>query len=536
MILNLSSLDQANLGPAANGGEMELACDLCIVGSGAAGLAIAHEMRNTPLRVVLLESGGLDQEAATQALYDVEISGLPHPGATEGRFRVFGGSTTRWGGQALPLLPTDFEARDWVAHSGWPLKFDDLVPFYDRAAEFLLVDRMNFESDLFPFLQTRPPEFDPRKVWYHFSKWSPQPDLRERHLPAIRSSERCTLVLHANVTKITLNENLNEVACMEVCSLEGRRACVRARAFALCVGGIETARLLLANNRQQPGGLGNAHDLVGRYFQDHPNIVAGWLKTSDPRHLQRLFNVFHKNRVKYSVRCTAPPQWQREQRMLSVSMGFMFLEEGSALQNLKEAYLAMRQGKINAGVFRKSLRAAAHPRDTLSPMWHFAVRGRSFSPHARFQVCLTCEQEPDPESRIQLSAERDPLGMPRANVRWTVTDLTWQTLLAYTKLLCEEFRRIGLGEIELEPWMHNGYHHWRDHITDQYHHMGTTRMHESPRQGVVDRHCRVHGIRNLYIGSSSVFPTSGHSNPTMTILALCMRLADLLKQELGRPR
>lgn len=518
---------------ATSNSELQLDCDLCIVGSGAAGLAIAQEMRSTPLRVVLLESGGLEHEPETQALYDVEISGLPHPGSTEGRFRVCGGSTTRWGGQALPLLPSDFEARDWIAHSGWPLKFDELASYYARASAFLLVDNLNFDSQLFPYLRTRPPALDPQKIWYHFSKWSPQPNLRERHLPVIRSSDRCTLLLHANVTEITLAENLNTVASVEVRSLHGQKGRVRARSFALCAGGIEAARLLLTNRRQQPQGLGNAHHLVGRFFQDHPNIVAGWVKSPDPRRFQRLFNVFHRKRVKYSVRCTAQPRWQREHRTLSVSATFMFIEENAALQDLKEAYVALRQGKLSPGLFHKLARASLHPLDTLAPVWHFAAHGRSFSPHARFQLCITCEQEPDPESRVLLSSQHDALGIPRVNICWRVSDLTWQTMVAYANLLGEEFRRTGLGEIDFEPWLREGEADWRDHIMDQYHHMGTARMHESPSRGVVDAECRVHGLRNLYIGSSAVFPTTGHSNPTLTILALCMRLADRLKQELG---
>jgi choline dehydrogenase-like flavoprotein len=482
--------------------------------------------------VVLLESGGSEPEAGTQALYDVELSGLPHPGSTQGRFRVLGGSTTKWGGQALPLLPSDFERRDWVANSGWPLTFAEMQTYYARAADFLLIDRLNFDNQLLSLLRAKTPDFDPQKIWYHFSKWSPRPNLRELYLQEIRASEKQTLLLHANVTSIVLNENLNAVESICARSLHGWEAIIRARSFVLCVGGIETARLLLANCRQQPKGIGNANDLVGRYFQDHPNIFAGWLKSPTPRRVQRLFNVFHKKGVKYSVRFTAAPRWQQENQTLSTSGGLMFVEDNATLENLKELYRALRTRRVDASVVKKSWSTAGHPLEAAMPIWHYLVRGRSYSPRARFQVCLTCEQEPDAESRILLSGEKDALGMPRANVRWNVSDLTWRTMLSYARMLQEEFRRAGIGEIELDPWIHDGEDDWRRHIMDQFHHMGTTRMHDSPRHGVVDRDCRVHGLANFHIGGSSVFPTSGHSNPTLTIIALCMRLSDRLKHDL----
>jgi choline dehydrogenase-like flavoprotein len=512
---------------------VELSCDLCVVGSGAAGLAIASEMMGTRIKTVIVESGGLEHEPPTQALYDVDISGLPHPGATEGRFRICGGSTTRWGGQALPLMPLDFERREWVPHSGWPISFGELSTYYVRACQFLLVDNLNFDSDLFAHLRTRPPAFDAHRVWYHFSKWSPKPSVREHHLPNLGNSDGCTLLLHANVTGVVLDGNLNRAETIEVCSLAGQKANVRARAFVLCVGGIETARLLLTNDKQQPNGIGNEHDLVGRFFQDHPSAMIGWLKTWDPAGAQRLLNVFHKNGLKYSVRCTATPQWQQQHQTLNVSMGTTFVDDGSALQDVKDVYTALRRGQISGSVARKLLRTVRHPAAALLPAWYFLAHGRSFAPGAHMRIGLTSEQEPNPESRILLSDRTDALGIRRSNVRWKLTELTRHTIRQFAAVLHEEFRRARIGDIELDEWVLDDAQPWTDHLTDQFHHIGTARMNDSPRLGVVDRNCQIHGVANLYVGSSAVFPTSGHSNPTLTIIALCMRLADRLKDELA---
>jgi choline dehydrogenase-like flavoprotein len=510
-----------------------LSVDLCIVGSGAAGLAVASEMANSSLTVAIAESGGLDFEAPTQALYDVDISGLPHPGSTQGRFRVCGGSTTMWGGQALPLMPLDFEPREWVPHSGWPISFDELQPFYGRACRFLLLDEMNFDTDLFSHLGTRPPAFNASQVSYHFSKWSPQPSVRERYLPALRESRNCTLLLHANVTGIVLDPDSRQVTHVDVQSLRGRSATIRARTFVLGVGGIETARLLLANRRQRPDGIGNEHDLVGRFFQDHPSALVGCLNTTSPARAQRLLNVFHKRGLKYSVRCTATPQWQRQHQTLSISMGTTFVQDDSTLQDVKDIYAALRQRRPSPNLAGKLLRTVLHPSAAISPAYHFLVHGRSFAPRSRMLIGLTSEQQPNPESRILLSEKLDALGVPRANVRWKLTDLTLHTIRTFAATLREQFKQAGIGEIELESWLLEDSPEWTSHIDDQYHHIGTTRMSDSPRAGVVDRNCQVHSLTNLFVASSSVFPTSGHSNPTLTIIALCMRLSDHLKRLLA---
>ena len=523
MIVDLNQTDA----PAA------LRVDLCLVGAGAAGLAIASEMANSSVTVAIAESGGLDFEPPTQALYDVDISGLPHPGSMQGRFRVCGGSTTMWGGQALPLMPLDFESREWVPYSGWPISFDELHPFYQRACRFLLVDGMNFDTDLFSLLNTRPPAFDASQLWYHFSKWSPQPSLRERYLPTLRQSHNCTLLLHANVTQIVLDPGSQQVTHVELQALGGRATTLRAKAFVLGVGGIETARLLLANRKQRFNGIGNEHDLVGRFFQDHPSALIGSLKAPSPARAQQLLNVFHKHGLKYSARCTATPQWQRQHQTLNISMGTTFVQDDPTLQHVKEIYAALRQRRLGPNFAAKLLRAAMHPAAALSPAYHFLMRGRSFAPGARMLVGLTSEQQPNPESRILLSDKLDALGVPRANVRWKLTDLTLHTMRKFAATLQDQFTRAGIGEIELEPWLLEDSSEWTSHINDQYHHIGTTRMNDSPRAGVVDRNCQVHGLPNLFIASSSVFPTSGHSNPTLTIIALCMRLADRLKQLLA---
>ena len=510
-------------------------CDVCVVGSGAAGLALASELASSPLSVVLLESGGEEDEPESQALYDAQVSGLRYTGARDGRFRVFGGATTRWGGQALPLTALDFEPRAWVSHSGWPIGLDALAPYYARACRFLRLDDLDFERDPIRHFRAQVPVFDTSVLHYHYAKWSPTPDLRRVERSAIAAARNLTLILHANVTEIRLDEDHRRVIALEARSLRSRRLRVRARHYVLSCGGLETARLLLANRSQQRSGIGNGHDLVGRFLQDHPGAEIGYVVPRDEHALQRTFNLFHRGRVKYSVRCSATPALQREAEILNVSGGVMFLAGNqSPYESLRLAYHKLRRRQVDAELARHLGRCVVHARHLARPAFDYYVRRRTFTPGAKFPFVVTMEQEPNPQSRVTLSDDVDALGMPKLRVNWQLTDLTRRTLTTFAQRVREQFELAGIGTIALFDWVVDG-EGCTERLADHYHHIGTTRIHESPRNGVVDAHLRVHGVDNLHVASSAVFPTSGHSNPTLTLLALCMRLADRLEVETSRP-
>ena len=512
--------DLDSLGPDA-----VLDCDVCVVGSGAAGMALATELLSSRLKVIVLESGRFDANADIQKLYDVDFGQRPLTGAHTGRHRILGGSTTAWGGQSLRLNPIDFQHRDWVQHSGWPIDFAGLESFYQRASAFLLTDSDNFDTDLFRRLKMHPPAFDEAAAHFHFSKWSRQPDLRKVYAAKIEQSPNITLLTSANLCSIELNEAATHVKTLSIRSLAGKRASVTSRAVVLAAGGIETARLLLASRGQQRNGVGNDRGLVGRFLQDHPATLVGRIDTGGRSTLQRAFNLFYAAGTKFSPRLSMSPAAQRRLRTLSVSAIFSFFPRaGSSLEQVKAAVSGMRRGRLSAGAFTTIARGMLFSGPALvGPAFEYAVRGRAFVADAVAELRMITEQEPNPDSRVTLSADRtDALGLPRAVVDWRLTDLTFHTIETYRDLIAGELNRLELGT--LIPTTD-----WRDQICDSYHHIGTTRMAASPEHGVVDTDCRVHGIDNLFIAGSSVFPTGGHSNPTLTLLALAIRLADHLK-------
>lgn len=511
--------------------------DLCIVGAGAAGITLAREFAGRSERVLLIESGGPSRDAATDDLYRSTMApgGKFHEGTHEGRARVFGGTTTLWGGQARPLAPIDFEARDWVAESGWPFSYGELLPYHRRAGAIMGLRDVDFDEDLHRAFGVPRPGFDPGIVEHIYSRWSPQPNFAIAYHRELAAAQNVCVVQRANVTQIVLAADGTRIEGLELRSLGGKAATVRARAYVICCGGIETARLLLASNRVQPGGVGNRHDLVGRYFQDHLSVRWADFIPTDRARVNALFNSFFRGRTKYYPLLAAGEAFQRRRRTLNISAAVvMDVSPDAGLEVFKRVYRAVRGRNLKGLSAAEMTRLITRSPEILQAVGRITLRRRSYA-DARAPLFLgsTIEQEPDAHSRIFLGGETDALGMPRAVIDWRLTPLVRQTLVAFAGEVRAEFERVGLGRVNLHPWVLAEDGQWAERIHDVYHHIGTTRMHTDARHGVVDADCRVHGVDNLYLASSAVFPTGGHSNPTFTLLLLCFRLADRLKTRLG---
>jgi choline dehydrogenase-like flavoprotein len=525
MIIDLDTL------PAGSTRE----CELCVIGSGAAGLAIAHALRGSGIDLLMLESGANTFEKRTQELYRAEVSALPIPGHIEGRFRTFGGSTTQWGGQSLPFTPMDFAERDWVPNSGWPIARAELEPYYAEAVKFLFTDSRNFDTELFALFGMTPPAFDAAVARFHFSKWSPRPNLKRTYGRLFEMVPGYTLCCHANVTGIGLSGSHDRVTEVTARSFSGNTLTVKAKHVVLCTGGIETARVLLASNTQQKQGVGNGNDLVGRYFQDHPGLRSNLFTAKDPDRVQEFFNTRYEKGRKYTARLSASPDFQRANSTLNASVHFRFEPlPGSPYQVLRDAVWNLRYGRGYKSAVKAFAGSLLHLPTVSRPVYEYAVRKRAWSPDPDIRVGMLTEQEPSRDSRVTLSTQTDELGVPRSRINWQLTDLTRRTILAYSKAVNVEFERLGFGRIDLDPSFEDPEGNWRPFAQDHKHHVGTARMSHSPSTGVVDPRCRVHGIENLWVASGAVFPTSAHSNPTLTIIAVSMRVAETVAAELGK--
>ncbi len=509
--------------------------DVCVVGAGPAGITLACELLGSTIRVLLVESGGMEPSADVDVLNHGESAGLAFLGLRDGRTRAFGGTTKLWDGQCLPLADLDFEARSWVAHSGWPITAAEMRPFYARARSALAIPEHVNDEWIARRFASPSPAFDGGKLRPTFSVISHRLDLGRRHREALAAAPNVQVVLHANATRVHAGEQA-AAERLEIRTLEGKTGTVTARAFVLCGGGIENARLLLLSNGAEPSGLGNRHDLVGRFFQEHPVVYPAVLETASPAALQRHYDLLRDGRRRYLPKMLLSDDVQRSRRVLNGMADVLYEYDGdSPVGAAKDIYRSLREGRWPDRFAAKARRALEDVGTIATTLYRRWARGRLTPPaptRARLRILL--EQAPDPGSRVTLSHERDALGLPRARVDWRLTDLERRTAEAVTETVGAELERLGVARLRAADWLADGRADWTDHVREAYHHMGTTRMADDPRHGVVDRDCRVHGVSGVYVCGSSVFPTSGSANPTLTIVALAMRLADHLKTVMRR--
>lgn len=518
-----------------------LTVDVCIIGSGAIGIALAREFIGSSYRVAVLEGGGRDWEDASQDPYTSEIVGLAHKGVHEGRARALGGTTLLWAGQALPLYEIDFESRPWVPYSGWPIRRTSLDPFYPRAHEVMQLPSVSYEVDSWPISEP-PPPYDPDLIHPLYTQFAAVPNFSQKYRTAIQEAPNVTLYTHANVTEIDATPAANAVQSVRVQSFAGKKVVVQSRFFVVCCGGIETARLLLLSRSVEPNGIGNANDMVGRFFQDHPGVPVGTVQPRDPR-FRKWYTSFRRNLkeygwVRYGLKVCGSADWVRREGLLNVGGEVYYADnEDSPVNALKTIAQNLRPAKVRSSEGRGALTKAlgkvlAQPHHVANALWQKGVLKQPVSV-GEPMLGIGCEQEPNPQSRVKLSNQTDTLGLPRTALEWRLSGAEVHTIEKFLEIMVSEWKRLGIADLTpsdipirgRELGKHGGF-------ADANHHIGTTRMGDDPKTSVTDSRCRVHGYDNLYIGGSSLFPTGGFSNPTLTALALCLRTGDELKDRL----
>lgn len=523
---------------------------VCIIGGGVAGITMALEMEKLGIDTCLLESGGFDPDDATRDLYRGTGVGLPYIFSDGCRSRFLGGSSNCWGGWCRPLDPWDFEKRDWIPYSGWPFGLEELAPYYLRTHDLLKLGPQTFDP---VFWETsigrsdvRRMPFPSGKVRDTISQFSPPVRFGKLYRKNLARASQVRVFLYANVLHIDTDQEARTVSTVQVATLNGRRMAVSAKVFVLATGGIENARLLLASNQVQACGLGNGNDLVGRYFMDHPRLLTGGIRFEDKWARNKLYDIkYHymnsavaAHRTHIASQLSLMPDVLQKERLLNARVWFAstFPGEGSegaqALYRCKQALLKKEQAGWS---FSRDLAAmTAHPIDTVAYGFTRLFHPRLLIRGVKFEIIV--EPSPDPESRVTLSrTERDQLGVSRVEVNWRLGAHVQRTLDKTLEIIAEEMRLGGVAEVALDPPLEGGA--WPASLEKEgtWHHMGTTRMHDSPLHGVVDRNCRVHDMTNLYLAGSSVFPTAGANFPTITLAALTFRLAAHLGRELRRP-
>jgi choline dehydrogenase-like flavoprotein len=531
--------------------------ETCIVGAGAAGITLAHDLGRSGRDVLLLEAGGRRVEAASQARYAGSVTDARlHSPPDRYRQRHYGGTSAIWGGRCMPFDPIDFEARDWVPHSGWPFGLEALERYYPRANEMC-------EAGAFEYRATDggPTAMRPMIAGFegeHFSadtleRFSRPTDFGRRYRDSLAAAASVRVLLHANVRHIQLAADGQSVAHLIVSPGPGRDFLVRARRFVLATGGLEAARLMLASRDVHAQGVANHHDVLGRYYMCHLAGTIGAVQVLRPRE-----SVWHgyevdADGVYVRRRLALRPQAQREQRLGNFIARLHHPRIGDAAHGSAMLSLLFLMRPIIPYEYAKRLyeadaagtplwphvrNMAGAPLEAAGFAWHLFTKrilaSRKFpsiivrSPGNRFSIDFHAEQEPNPASRLLLSRELDDLGVPRLEVDWRYTPNDVHSVAGSLRLLQGDFAATGAARFDYDPasveFEMTRYGAYGGH------HIGTLRMGTDPRTSMVDADCRVHGIGNLHVAGAATFPTSSQANPTLTIVAMALRLSDHLKE------
>jgi choline dehydrogenase-like flavoprotein len=498
--------------------------DLTIIGAGAAGLTLALTLSRLNLRISVIELGGMSSDIETDQLREVVSLGRPCGILARSTTSCVGGTTHLWGGHCVPIRPYCFDKRDWIPGSEWPFPAEELAPYYQQAHDLLGLGAFDYEIDsvlsgapfeLFGSLGT--------DVETTVSKYQPG-SLAQICVPKLKSSENVSLYLHAYACKLVATDNGQRVQRIELRSSTGKNWSLSSSRVVIAAGGIENARLLLASGLSLPGGFGNRRDLVGRYFMEHIWYQSGVLEFADSSKRFPVYENIHAHPEGYGVRThlSLSPVACEDMRI----PGFRAELSNPDSETLSEQKVTgarlleelMLPGKLSA--YTKGVRN--------QPGAHLREEEREDLLNRLFLSNYT-EQVPNPDSRVTLSGDKNALGQPLAQLDWRLSRLDVDGIEKAHHKIKNAFEKSGLAEFK---YLEGEFDRDLVGADGGGHHIGTTRMALSANQGVVDENCRVHDMSNVYVSGSSVFPSAGYANPTLTIIALAIRLGAHLESTL----
>ena len=501
---------------------------------------MANRLKDSGIGIVLLESGGLEPTFTGQELCAGQNVGHPYFRLDGCRFRMLGGSGNVWGGWSRPLDPGDFESRPSLGCPGWPISAQDLDHYNAEAARLLRLPTAQFDLDYWLPRLPDPIPLGAGDFENGIFQYSPVRDFGHEYRRVLAASPDIELLLRANATGLLLDPGTSRVGQVRAQAIGRAPFTVHAKVFVLAAGGLENARLLLASQHDRPAGLGNEHDAVGRYFMEHLHAPVGHIVARGPGIRDNFYDVLgtDSERTRGVILPTEEARARYELPGCSIALndkGYGFnLAIGMrsprvtvypirVMRTLGRPRMARIirpvRPALSAAVGIKARRDAR--RAARATFDRAAAAGRPVQPAELRSIYLRAEQLPSRNSRVTLAREVDALGVPRIQLDWKVSAPDTDVIGSWLRLFADAVAESEIGRVFM---MQPG--EWLDHIDGGPHHMGTTRMSDDPHHGVVNRNCRLHSVANLYVAGSSAFATGGYTNPTFTLLALALRLAD----------
>lgn len=533
--------------------DIGLDCDVCIVGSGAAGSVLFDMLSKARLKVILLESGGLVSASETQKLNEgfLRLNGRPakedYTSLVSYRQRSLGGTTNLWAGGCEPFEEVDFASRSWVKDSGWPIELAELEAFYGEAKRYVDITANVFDERLWSVLGIQSPyKFNPDEITTSFAVRSgfladhgylnwPGPVKFGRYLNSPEAVKSNSIVLY-NATLTDLNsDGHGAVRFGEICNAKFDRRKVRAKIYILTAGGWENPRIMLNANRGV--GIGNETDCVGRYYLGHPYGHPAELICLNKAVATELFWKFQyykvgNNRAQayFTFKRAAQERYQLLSSTIYLTGNY---DEDSAVRKAMLLRDQIKYGGISSA--KISLSDMAILLSDLDDVLANAYRSLSTSGvHARMmekiELNLVQEGTPKRDSRIYLSKEKDIFGVNKLVLDWHFDEQEIESIYRAYKLFAATARQFGWGRVQFHPEADVNSDNPTRGLEEGAHPSGATRMSNDRKRGVVDRNLRVHSTKNLYVCGSSVFPTNSWVSPTFTIVALAVRLAKHLKE------
>jgi choline dehydrogenase-like flavoprotein len=503
--------------------QSKIEADICIIGAGPAGITLARDLAAGHRRVAVFESGGFEFDAETQKLYTGQVVGHPYTPLAADRLRYLGGSSNHWAGSCRP-----FDAADLAE---WPFGLEVLESYYRRAQSVCQLGPYDYDPHSWSSDTAAPLAMaSDSPLRNGVFQYSPPTRFGVAYRNDLSTSAGLTVYLNANLVQIDANEAAGAVTGVALACLDGKRFSARANHYVLAAGGIENARLLLNCDQVQKTGLGNQFDLVGRYFADHPYVPGGATILADGAQPEMLFYDQHLARgQRVEGYFYAAEELRKREGLPPFAIGIRPVGGESKDTGVGDVPIprllndALSESQANALRFYLAIGL-----NRLTSPAHWIYDRMWKAPPGSFITLYNCGTEPDPQSRVTLDETRDALGLRESRLDWRLPSDFEKKMQRAHELLGQALGRSGAGRLRIESAATTGFDPMQ-YLGNGHHHMGTTRMHTDPRQGVVDVDCRVHGIANLYIAGSSVFPTYACDDPTMTIVALALRLSDHLK-------